>query len=375
MLGAALARSASASTGAFLGTPLSLMAMTACCELRRCVPATAGVGGTAPTPAAPAPRAGCATTSPARPRRSPGSLIVALLQNVDIIAGKHRFSTDVASSYGATAVAAKVLVWVAMGAGFYLVPETSRRHAAGRGHAAACCCARSRSCSSCALPVLVIFAFGGTQLLQAAFGADRLLAVDALLPLGVAFTLLALTYLAIQYLLALRRTRSCCRSARRARRAGAAADGRAGEPGRLRAVVLGVQAIAARASRWRSRSRGRAPRRDGLARGRAGRRSARGSGSSAAPSGRAGAAGVELGAAPARRRAGNASSGSISGPARRASGCGGGLAPAAREPREVLAQRLEHRAACRAPRPGGRAGRAAPRGGRSRAPPAGRAGA
>jgi hypothetical protein len=42
--------------------------------------------------------------------------------------------------------------------------------------------------------------------LQAAFGADRLLALDALMPLGVAFTLLALTYLAIQYLLALRRT-------------------------------------------------------------------------------------------------------------------------------------------------------------------------
>ena len=36
-----------------------------------------------------------------------------------------------ASSYGATAVAAKVLIWVAIGAGFYLVPEVSRRRAAG----------------------------------------------------------------------------------------------------------------------------------------------------------------------------------------------------------------------------------------------------
>src|SRR4029077_3022746 len=128
-----------------------------------------------------------------------GLVIVALLQNVDITAGKHRFSTDMASSYGATAVAAKVLVWVAMGAGFYLVPETSRRHADGEDTRRVLLNAIA-IVLVCAVPVLAIFAFGGRQLLKAAFGADRLLAVDALLPLGVAFTLLALTYLAIQYL-------------------------------------------------------------------------------------------------------------------------------------------------------------------------------
>ncbi len=110
-----------------------------------------------------------------------------------------------ASSYGATAVAAKVLVWVAVGAGFYLVPETSRRHAEGEDTRPVLVRALA-IVLACAVPVLAIFAFGGRQLLQAAFGPDRLLAVDALLPLGVAFTLLALTYLAIQYLLALRRT-------------------------------------------------------------------------------------------------------------------------------------------------------------------------
>ena len=57
--------------------------------------------------------------------------MIAVLQNIDIIAAKHRFSTSLASSYGATAVAAKVLIWVAIGAGFYLVPEVSRRRAAG----------------------------------------------------------------------------------------------------------------------------------------------------------------------------------------------------------------------------------------------------
>ena len=50
--------------------------------------------------------------------------IIAVLQNIDIIAAKHRFSSDLASSYSATAVAAKVLIWVAMGAGFYLVPRS-----------------------------------------------------------------------------------------------------------------------------------------------------------------------------------------------------------------------------------------------------------
>jgi O-antigen/teichoic acid export membrane protein len=133
-----------------------------------------------------------------------GLTIVALLQNLDIIAGKHRFSTDVASSYGATAVAAKVLIWVAMGAGFYLVPETSRRHADGEDTRPVLV-QTIGIVLACAVPVLLIFGFGGRQLLEAAFGAKRLLAVDALLPLGVAFTLLALTYLAIQYLLALRR--------------------------------------------------------------------------------------------------------------------------------------------------------------------------
>ena len=68
-----------------------------------------------------------------------GLVVVALLQNVDIIAAKHRFSTDMASSYGATAVAAKVLVWVAIGR--RLLPRAGdlappRR---GRGHATACC--------------------------------------------------------------------------------------------------------------------------------------------------------------------------------------------------------------------------------------------
>lgn len=243
VLGAALAAVGLGVTGAYLGTPLSLLAMAVYCgaELQRRTGAFAAAGDVAA--GAPTRRLRDHVAGATTPIA--GLVIVALLQNVDIIAGKHRFSTDVASSYGATAVAAKVLVWVAMGAGFYLVPETSRRHADGEDTRRVLVNAIA-IVLVCALPVLAIFAFGGRQLLQAAFGADRLLALDALLPLGVAFTLLALTYLAIQYLLALRRTAFLAPL-------GAIAiaepvlllTAAPSTPDGFAAVVLGVQAVAA----------------------------------------------------------------------------------------------------------------------------------
>ncbi|HYV14716.1 MAG TPA: hypothetical protein VE972_01695 [Conexibacter sp.] len=203
VLGAALAATSLGVTGAYLGTPLSLIAIVLYCgtELRRRLAAPAG---SLPETLAPALRLRDHVVRAWAPIA--GLIVVALLQNIDIIAAKHRFSTDVASSYGATAVAAKVLVWVAIGVGFYLVPETSRRDAEGQDTRPVLL--RSLGIVlACAIPVLLIFALGGRLLLRLAFGADRLLAVDALLPLGVAFTLLALTYLGIQYLLALHRTR------------------------------------------------------------------------------------------------------------------------------------------------------------------------
>ena len=57
-----------------------------------------------------------------------------------------------------------------------------------------------------AIPCLLIFGLVPRLLIRAAFGANRLLAVDALFILGLAFTLLAGTYLAVQYMLALKRT-------------------------------------------------------------------------------------------------------------------------------------------------------------------------
>ena len=111
-------------TGAYVATPLSFLVMILYCAvlLRRHL-------GTAEPGYRPAIGLGAHVRSAWAAIAALG--VIAVLQNIDIIAAKHQFSTDMASSYSAIAVAAKVLIWVAMGAGFYLVPEVSRRHAAG----------------------------------------------------------------------------------------------------------------------------------------------------------------------------------------------------------------------------------------------------
>ena len=130
--------------------------------------------------------------------------IIQLLQNVDLITAKHQFSDRIASSYAVAAIAGKVLIWVAMGASFYLVPETSRLRSEGRD-------ARPVLLRSlgivlvCALPCMLIFAVGAHPLLATVFGKNKAIASSSLLPLGAAFTVLAGTYLAVQYMLALRR--------------------------------------------------------------------------------------------------------------------------------------------------------------------------
>lgn len=197
-------------TGAFLGTPIALVATAVWCwlELRRRLLERERPGARAAFAAAAAHAAEMMRLRDHVARAwaaIAGLVVIAILQNVDAIAAKHRFSTDVASSWGATAIAAKALVWVAMGAGFYLVPETSRRHAEGEDTRPVLL----RTIAIVlvlAVPALAVFAVVPRLLLRVAFGPDRLLTVDTLLPLGVAFTLLAITYLAIQYMLALHRT-------------------------------------------------------------------------------------------------------------------------------------------------------------------------
>jgi O-antigen/teichoic acid export membrane protein len=198
LIGGVLAGVGFGVTGAYIGTPLSFIAMTVYCAVllrRQLGPPEphrrASIGLWAHVASAWAAIAALG--------------IIAVLQNIDIIAAKHQFSSDLASSYSATAIAAKVLIWVAMGAGFYLVPEVSRKHSAGEDGRPVL--AKSLAIVGvAAIPCLLIFGFASTPLIRAAFKSNRLLAVDALFILGVAFTFLAATYLAVQYMLALKRT-------------------------------------------------------------------------------------------------------------------------------------------------------------------------
>src|SRR3712207_3929064 len=52
---------------------------------------------------------------------------IAVVQNVDVIVVKHRFSESTASDWTAAAVAGKGVMWVAIGLGFWLVPEAAKR--------------------------------------------------------------------------------------------------------------------------------------------------------------------------------------------------------------------------------------------------------
>src|SRR5437868_2232996 len=55
-----------------------------------------------------------------------GLFLVAVLQNVDVILVKRQIGGDAAGAYAAAAVAAKAVVWVAIGIGLYLLPEAAR---------------------------------------------------------------------------------------------------------------------------------------------------------------------------------------------------------------------------------------------------------
>ena len=189
-------------TGAYLASILSYIAMSLYC-LAKLRAHAANHARQEPTSAA-----GGSLLQHIRGAWAPiaGLAVFAVLQNIDIIAAKHRFSTATASSYAATAVAAKVMIWVAVGAAFYLVPEAARLRAAGRDPRPVL--ARALAIVVvCSIPCLLIFAFGAHALLSAVFGHKKATASDSLLVLGLAFTVLACTYLAIQYMLALRRTK------------------------------------------------------------------------------------------------------------------------------------------------------------------------
>lgn len=133
--------------------------------------------------------------------------LIALLQNADVIVVAHRTGGGAeASSYAAAAVAAKVIVWVAVGLGLYLLPELARITESGED-------TRPFMVRMLALigllaaPILALYAGLPHPFLQAVFGSDLALASGALPLLALAMVLLAASYLAVQYLIAMQRWR------------------------------------------------------------------------------------------------------------------------------------------------------------------------
>ena len=209
VVGATLAAIGLGVTGAYLGTPFSFIAVGIYCAIQLRAYAERSEDPVAMAAAGTTPEHALELWTHFKRAWAPiaGLIVIAVLQNIDLIAAKHRFAgvKDLANSYAATAVAAKVLVWVAIGASFYLVPEVSRRRSAGEDTRPVLAKALA-IILVCAVPVLLIFAFGSHQLLSAVFKPNQQKATNALLVLGIAFTVLAATYLAIQYMLALKRT-------------------------------------------------------------------------------------------------------------------------------------------------------------------------
>ncbi len=132
VIGVILAAAGLSVTGAYLGSLFSYIAMSAYCwwQLHTYAITVESSGADAPAPAT----AAIALWTHVKRAWAPilGLVVIAVLQNID--SDRRQASSSkrtIASSYAATAVAAKVLIWVAIGAGFYLVPEVSRRRAQG----------------------------------------------------------------------------------------------------------------------------------------------------------------------------------------------------------------------------------------------------
>jgi len=133
-----------------------------------------------------------------------GLTLLLALQELHIIIVKHDASDDAASSYAVAAVAAKAIMWIAIGLGLYLLPEASRR--AKRGEDARPILLRTLGLiGALAVPAILIYSVAGEPLLRIVFGEDLTQASDALPFLGIAMTLLACSYLSVQYLLAMGR--------------------------------------------------------------------------------------------------------------------------------------------------------------------------
>ena len=135
-----------------------------------------------------------------------GLALLLILQEIHVIVVKHEASDDAAGAYAAAAVAAKAIIWVAVGLGLYLLPEAARR--TKRGIDARPVLVQTLALIGVlALPMVLVYAVAARPLLEIVFGESFGPAAGALPWLGMSMALLACVYLAVQYLLALGRAR------------------------------------------------------------------------------------------------------------------------------------------------------------------------
>jgi O-antigen/teichoic acid export membrane protein len=234
-VGAALVGAGLGVTGAYLGTLASFLVTASVLGAllrRRLGPAAA---------AAPTHRLRSLARDAALPIA--GLTVVASLQNVDVIFARHVLADDPAGIYAASTVAAKALVWIAAGLGLWLLPEAVHRAATGRDPRPVL--ARAFALVGIvAVPALIAYAIVPRLVLRTAFGSEYEPGEDILLVLGVAYALLALTYLSVQFLLGMGRRAPLW----------ALAAAAVAEPlilvvtdtlGTFAVAVLGVQAVAA----------------------------------------------------------------------------------------------------------------------------------
>src|SRR3954447_7571326 len=130
--------------------------------------------------------------------------LIAWLQDGHIIIVKHLASGHDAGAWAAVSVAAKAIMFVAIGLAGYVVPEVARSARQGRDPRGVLLRAMGLV-AALGVPMVLVYTVAGKQVLDIAFHISG--GTGALPLVGLAMVLLAFTYLATQFKLALHRVR------------------------------------------------------------------------------------------------------------------------------------------------------------------------
>lgn len=129
--------------------------------------------------------------------------LFALLQNTDVIMVRRMATPAEAGGYAADAVAAKVIIWVALGLGLYVVPETARLR--GVRAARGVLVRAVALVAGAGVAMVAAYAVVGRTVIATGFGEEFTNETAILTMLAAAMTCLGLSYLGSQFMLALDR--------------------------------------------------------------------------------------------------------------------------------------------------------------------------